>query len=560
MARKANRFKGITIRDELVTPSDGIVSVRYKVALYARISVEIKGNPSNSVENQLEIMKNYTGERAEFADFTEYVDIGVSGTTFERLAFKQMMEDVKAGNINCILVKDLSRFGRFYIETSNYIETIFPFLGVRFISINDHFDSDVKYNQNKALEVALKNLANDIYAKDVSKRVACSRKLDMKKGKFVGSNAPYGYRVDVLDPNRRYVIDEASASVIRQIFEMALSGLTLRNIAKQLEVQQLSSPGEYLRTQSLHCVDNHKKSRWYTGTISSILKNQAYIGMMVQGKRRTSLNENKKQEKTSVEDWIVVEHAHESIVEKVIFEQVRILLEKKVENSTFSSERGKKIPMKNDMFLNIIYCGECGRKLQLSSRLTEKKNDLERQYYYQCRYGYDIDKRTCKVGAWLEEELVQVIYDALSAVIATQNTRKMIIELDQLTLRRVGEYDSKINRMEKEIKQEEYQAGELYEAYIMGELSKDDLRHTQDNSGHKIEKLNKQVTELITEKGKIEKLVSKEKRWWKTAAKLKGKASLNRELIEIMIKRIDVYPEKSIQITYNFSNPINEKS
>lgn len=180
--------------------------------------------------------------------------------------------------------EDMSRFGRDYIEASNYIETIFPFLGVRFISVSDHFDTEAEFNQNKALEIALKNLVNDMYAKDISKRVSVSRRLDMERGKFTGSNAPYGYKVDSGDALRKYVIDRDAAAVVRQIFELAADGVTLREIAKALQEYRLALPGDYLKTGNLYVEEGAEAKAWYPGTISNILKNQAYIGNMVRGK------------------------------------------------------------------------------------------------------------------------------------------------------------------------------------------------------------------------------------------------------------------------------------
>ena len=281
MARKAGRFNAVAV-SAVVTDDVQVVEARtYRTALYARLSVELKMKPSDSIANQLAIMRDYTKDRAEFTDTFEYIDNGVSGTSFDRPAFQQMMEDARAGKINCIIVKDLSRFGRTYIESGNYIETILPFLGIRFISVNDHFDSEEGFNQNKSLEISLKNLVNDMYAKDISKRVTCSRRMDMEKGKFVGSNAPYGYLVDFNDPLRKYVVDEQAAQVVRQIFAMALEGTNLRSISSALQSYQLSSPGEYLKTRSLHHSNETDKKPWYIGTISTILSNQAYIGNMV---------------------------------------------------------------------------------------------------------------------------------------------------------------------------------------------------------------------------------------------------------------------------------------
>ncbi|MGN0363358.1 MAG: recombinase family protein [Bilifractor sp.] len=201
----------------------------------------------------------------------EYADRGYTGTDFNRPAFEQMMEDVRNEKIDCIIVKDLSRLGRDYLETSNYVEVIFPFLGVRFISVNDHFDTNEEQNGNKELEIALKKLVNDMYARDISKRVSTTREHEQVTGKFLGSNAPYGYRVDEKHPLRRLVIDPPSAEIVRQIYAMALEGKTVREISLILQKRKVCIPGQYLKTGHLYREPGDKAVKWYTGTIANIL-------------------------------------------------------------------------------------------------------------------------------------------------------------------------------------------------------------------------------------------------------------------------------------------------
>ena len=343
MARTKNRFNAVQIPEPATADIPAKQRKSFRVALYARLSVELKSRPSESIANQLSILREFIRDKAEFAEYHEYVDSAVSGTSFDRPAFGQMMDDVRDGKISCIIVKDMSRFGRDYIEASNYIETIFPFLGARFISVSDHFDTEAEFNQNKALEIALKNLVNDMYTKDISKRVSVSRRLDMERGKFTGSNAPYGYKVDSGDALRKYVIDRDAAAVVRQIFELAADGVTLREIAKALQEYRLALPGDYLKTGNLYVEEGAEAKAWYPGTISNILKNQAYIGNMVQGKRRTSLYDNEARHATDENDWIVVENTHEAIVDKELFNKVRAVMDKKVEESIFTSGRGKNL-------------------------------------------------------------------------------------------------------------------------------------------------------------------------------------------------------------------------
>ena len=353
----------------------------------------------------------------------------VAISTKERTFFGYCMDDVRDGKISCIIVKDMSRFGRDYIEASNYIETIFPFLGVRFISVSDHFDTEAEYNQNKALEIALKNLVNDMYAKDISKRVSVSRRLDMERGKFTGSNAPYGYKVDSGDVLRKYVIDRDAAAVVRQIFELAADGVTLREIAKALQEYRLALPGDYLKTGNLYVEEGAEAKAWYPGTISNILKNQAYIGNMVQGKRRTSLYDNEARHATDENDWIVVENTHEAIVDKELFNKVRAVMYKKVEESIFTSDRGKNLPIKEDIFAGILFCGNCGRRIPLASRILEKDGVLERQYFYSCRYNYDFGgKGSALAGALILLITWKIAYKIFGWIWRERNVDTGVIE------------------------------------------------------------------------------------------------------------------------------------
>ena len=386
MARKANRFNAVaSVQQTVETVSDK----SFRTGMYARLSTNIASRQSDSIQTQIDIMRAYVKRHPELGDCREYVDKGFTGTNFDRPGFNSLMDDIRDGKINCILVKDLSRFGRDYLETTNFIEVILPFLGVRFISVNDHFDTDAKNNENKALEVALKNLVNDMYAKDVSKRLVVARKQEMERGKFTGSNAPYGYKVNEDDPLRHYVIDEPAAEVVREIYRMAADGKSVRQISIILQERNLSIPGQYLKTGHLHQEEEDEVKIWHVGTISNILRNQAYIGNLVQGKRRTRLCDNEKRHFTPKDEWLITEGTHEPIVSRELYDKVRRLFDKKIKNSPFSSDRGKDSPRKDDKYFNLLFCGTCGKRLQMHSRMGREKDDVSREYFYQCGITYD---------------------------------------------------------------------------------------------------------------------------------------------------------------------------
>ena len=555
MARTAGRFNAV--RTEFV-PAAQAVQKTYHTALYARFSVDMSGSDKadGSIESQLQIMRDYAGQHPEFGVCREYVDKGYSGTNFDRPEFRRMMEDVRDGRINLILIKDLSRLGRDYLETGNYIESIFPFLGVRLISINDHFDTDDTMNENKALEIALKNLVNDMYARDVSKRIVTVRKNEMERGKFTGSNAPYGYKVDEDDPLRHYVVDEGAAEVVRKIFAMADGGMSLRKIADTLEKEGYAIPGQYLKTGHLLVAEGEERKNWHIGSISNILKNQAYIGNLVQGKRRARLCDNEKRHFTDKEEWIIEENVHEPIVRRELFERVRTKMEKKVSESPFSSERGKDVPVKDYKYKDVLYCGVCGKRMQQYSTLHEKDGRLYRRYLFHCPTQYQIEGREgCGVGI-SEKKMDEILYHCLAeeVLISIPDGNRLLRETKKLFYKSQEDSVKKIAAIEKKITIQEYEGSRYYEQYVTGTVSREELLGKQKLLADKIAKLKAQIDAVQEKMDAREKLFKEKQRWLRSLLRLKemDEPEIDRDIITALVKRIDVYPDKNMEITYTF--------
>ena len=558
MARTKNRFNAVAVPETVSVGASVKKTKTFRVALYARLSVELKARLSESIANQLDIMREFIKGRTEFAEYHEYVDSAVSGTSFNRPSFNRMMDDVRDGKISCIIVKDMSRFGKDYIEAGNYIETIFPFLGVRFISINDHFDTDAEFNQNKSLEIALKNLVNDMYAKDISKRVAVSRRLDMERGKFTGSNAPYGYKVDSTDPLRKYLVDEEAAAVVRQIFELAAEGVTLREIARELQSYRLALPGEYLKSGKLYVEEGQEAKAWYAGTISNILKNQAYIGNMVQGKRRTRLSENEARHFTEEEDWIVVENTHEPIVDKELFDKVRKVLGQKVEESSFASERGKNLPIKDDIFAGILFCGNCKRRLPQLSRIIEKDGRLERQYFYACRYNYDFGGEKCGCSI-LDTELVKAVHKILEVNIATlTESEKTEAVVKGVMDKNLKQCDGQIRKLEKLIEKQNYEESKAYQRYVTGEVSKEEFKRMQEKSADAVMRLRGQISDEQAKYRRFNRFFEKKLQWLRAIYRFQSEPYLDRNMLEILVHSIYLYPDNRMEINLNFKDEYAE--
>jgi DNA invertase Pin-like site-specific DNA recombinase len=310
-------------------PQNPIKDKIYKTAIYARLSVEdSRKGDSNTIENQIILVKSYAESKPYLKLCGTFTDNGQSGTNFKREGFLNLMESVKRGEIDCIIVKDLSRFGRDYIETGNYLEKIFPFLGVRFISVNDNYDSSNLLSSGDNLTIIFKNLINDMYAKDISRKIKSVYEAKQKKGEFIGSYAPYGYSKSPEDKHTLIINDE-TAPIVRDIFQWKLDGMSNLAIVRILNEQNIMSPRNYLYYKKLISAEKYaKKILWNMNTITSMLSNLAYIGHMAQGKTKNDINTGIRQEHQAKDKWIVVENTHEPIIEKSIFYAVNDILNK----------------------------------------------------------------------------------------------------------------------------------------------------------------------------------------------------------------------------------------
>lgn len=293
----------------------------YKTAIYARLSTEDNSADGGSVANQIYIVEQYIKMMPDLELMAKFSDNGQTGTHFERPAFGELMDAVKKGEINCIAVKDLSRFGRNYLETGNYLETIFPYFGVRFIAVNDHFDS-LHTQKGDTLLVPLKSILHDAYAKDISKKVSTAIDIKKKSGKFMGKMPPYGYMRDTAD-RYKLAVHLERAKIVRQIFKWRLEGVGPTEIARRLN--HMGVPTQ----MQIRFFEGHKDgiaaARWRGSTITDILKNPCYLGCLVERKGSHTLYVGKNQVQIPPSEWKLIENTHEAIIDREIFEAVRNL-------------------------------------------------------------------------------------------------------------------------------------------------------------------------------------------------------------------------------------------
>ena len=296
--------------------------IRFIDSRYTRLSRDDGDkSESDSISSQKDMIREYLRDRADMVIVQEYVDDGYSGVNFDRPGFQKMMEDIKAKKVNCIVCKDLSRFARNYIDSGRYIEKIFPFMGVRFIAINDNYDSNGERSQSDSLIVPFKNLINDAYCKDISMKIRSQLDIKRKMGDFIGAFAAFGYRKSPENKNK-LVVDEPAAQIVELIFRLRLQGMSNSRIADKLNEMGVLSPMEYKRSNGMRYESGfrtNERALWNAVSVLRILTNELYIGTLTQHKRGTPNYKVKKEIRYEQEDWIVIQNNHEPIVDICIW-------------------------------------------------------------------------------------------------------------------------------------------------------------------------------------------------------------------------------------------------
>ena len=334
------------------------ISDTYDAGLYLRLSrddVDEEGGKteSNSIANQRELLRNFVKSQPDIQIFDIYVDDGYSGTNFDRPEFKRMTADIEAGKVNCVIVKDLSRFGREYIEAGRWIEKIYPAFNVRFISVTDRFDSKTADFSEKSFVLPIKNFVNESYCRDISSKVRSHQKIKREKGEFIGAFAPYGYNKNP-DNKNCLIIDEYAADIIKKIFAWKIEGFSLNAIAEKLNMRHVQSPKEYKLSNGINYNSGFHGSatpKWSSVQIKRILTNEVYIGNMVQGKQERISYKVKARQSKPENEWVKVVNTHPAIICKDDFDTVQKLLNydgRALQNTGTAN-----------LFLGFLFCADC---------------------------------------------------------------------------------------------------------------------------------------------------------------------------------------------------------
>lgn len=527
----------------------------WKTAFYARLSVEDNGKESDSVNNQISLLEKYVTERHYLKKAAIYIDNGYTGTNFARPAFDRMMNDVKRGLINCILVKDLSRLGRNYIETGSFIEKICPLLGIRFISVNDDYDTEIT-SSSSILSVSLKNIVNDYYAKDISRKVTSALHSKMVRGDYIGNYAPYGYLKDPKNKNH-LVIDHDVCDVVKRIFTMRADGQSFMSINRILNEEGVLSPGEYKRQRGIITNNNDKprKILWNKHMITEILSNDVYIGNLSQKKSSQCLYEGKSFHRTKQNDYIFSENTHEAIIDYDLFERVQEINAKSAEKAKANSGKYSYLPKAENLYSKKFICGNCGKVMKLYRSFNRNKDKA--YFTFKCPTYAEHGKKGCydiKIRkADMDLAVAELINKHIALLVDKEKSLKKLMAVKK-NKTALTDNSGKIKAIREKIAKKESVLSAMYADLKEGFLSESEYADNRNILLSDIEKLKRELSETDMLQTTLNRQSLAENHWKKLVREYGSITEISREIVEAFIEKICIDSENRIHITLKYAD------
>jgi DNA invertase Pin-like site-specific DNA recombinase len=518
----------------------------WNTCIYGRLSEEDeRKKESDSIGNQISMLERYIAERPYLKLISVFKDVNQTGTNFNRPGFNEMMDAIKGGKINCIVVKDLSRFGRNYIETGTYLEKILPFFNVRFISVNDAYDSLNASSQDDGYAVPLKNLIHDVYARDISKKIKSGLAVKRSRGEFTGCVAAYGYQKA---DNSRLVIDEETAPVVRNIFQWAAEGMGDVWIAQRLNELGIPSPSQYRYEKGIIKSERYADMRyWYKSAIRRILVNPVYLGHMVQGKTKSDLWGKGGCVELPQDQWVEIKNTHEPLVDEETFLAIR-----QIKQERESSERKEAEPGRPNILKGLVFCGECKRSMNRRKSHKAKDSAL---YYFSCATYENISKNDCVNKRMDEPDLLVVLYTAIRKQIDLAVDMERIVS--KLNAREgfcqhQSEVDVEITETEKKLSRLSMLRSSLYEDYQEKLLDEAEYLFTKAKYEKDVTLLRSRLDELSMQKHRLDTMLTPQNPWLTALKKFKKNKAITGEMISELIERVEIFSDQSVSICFRY--------
>lgn len=516
-----------------------------RAAIYVRLSVEDSHTHSASIETQQMIIAQFLERNPDIQVYDTYIDNGTSGTTFHRPAFQKMLSDIESGFVNCVIVKDLSRLGRNTIDTGYYIEQYFRLRNVRFIAVNENFDTAAPEDAHAGIIIPLRNMINEAYALDIGRKIKAQQRQAMKDGKFIGSRTPYGY-LKAPDDCHQLIIDPVAAPVVQKMFQWASEGAGLNTITVRLNDAGYLPPSHYKNTQGIITHENLMgNGNWNTRTVARILHAQVYTGDLVQG--RTKIVDHQQVEVSEME-WTVVRDTHEAIISHELFEAVQ----KKLDETAKHCKKREVKAYSPNILKGKIFCAHCGGSLHRHRNFRKKSADV---YLFYCLTNSRIAKKRCP-GVLIREDvllnsLADMLQNALDAALGSYSLS--LLELPQQAAERT-ELNEKIASRKQEIQRLRGLIRSLYENLIQDILAKDEYITYKGKYESRIQQLSEEVSHLEKGLKALDQQMDQHRALKWDSDSLRENRELTAALIDRLIDRIEITKDKQITVRYRFES------
>lgn len=534
-----------------------IIDQTFKVAIYLRLSKEDDDlscssgakSESNSISNQRKLIYDFMKSHPELELYDEYKDDGKSGSNFDRAEFQRMMKDIEAGKVNCVVVKDQSRFGRDYIDVGKYKEKIFPKLGVRFITINEGYDS-LSATSSDDLAFTINSFVYDFYIRDISTKIRTNLTAKKQNGEYAGAFVAYGYVKDSNDKSK-LVVDQFAADVVRDIFRWKIEGLSPQNIAVRLNELGIPSPAEYKKLSGSNyktSFQTSSKAVWSHVSVRRILKNEIYLGVMIQGKRTTPNYKTKTVVTKAKSEWLRVEGTHEAIISVRDFELVQELLR----DDTHCRAGDVTVPV----YAGRIYCGDCG-----AAAVRKTVSYAGRRYVYYVCNANKHDKTVCSRHSIREDILGQVIYQTVRHQIdLLLDVDKALRQFENLSWEKhkLKQLDASIEIQEEVVRKNNTLRLGIYEDLRACLLDRSEYESLKKELAERIAEATAAIEKLNKEKREILDGVSKQQSWIEQFRQYENVTELTRPMVIHLIERINIFEDSNIEIVFRHRNQIEE--
>ena len=524
-------------------------SLYIRTALYIRLSVEDNKKRGHSIENQKLVLENFLAGRPEFVVYNTYVDNGATGTNFHRPGFQQMLSDIEAGLIDCVIVKDLSRLGRNSIDTGYYIEQYFRAHQIRFIALTDQFDTADASNLHGGIMLPLKNMINEAYALDIGRKIKAQARQAMKDGEYIGARAPYGYRKDP-ENCHKLLIDPEAAEVVFQIFQWAYEHVGLNDIARRLNEQGIQTPSHRKRATGEITHENLVGSgKWQTRTVAKILDSEVYTGDLVQGKTKIV---DHQQVQADEDNLIIATNTHEAIISHEVFEAVKAYRRQVCEES----KAHEVDPYTPNIFKGKVFCAHCGGSLHRQRNKRKKGSDV---YLFHCLTKSRVDKNGCLGVSVTEKDLL----DAVVAILQQELTVALgnysfVLEAEVKRKKERDDLKAGISAKKQEIDRNRRFVRRLYENFVQKVLTSEEYFTMKKDYEAAIAKLSDEISTLENGLAVMDAQLAKYKELEQDAKVLEKDHTLTAALIDRLIERIEITHDKEIRVSFRFKSEFEE--